>query len=580
MSNWLTYSPSSGYGDGTITITASTLSEIQDRVSAIIAKNNTHSVSASTSILQKAIPPTSITFSELVWVEDVPWNGGTATKDNCSYKVLGYYTDGSVADITSVVSISGSLYVPETEDENRHSAGTLTLTATYENLSCSGSVVAYQEKLPEYAKFLEFDILSGGTIYWCGSTAATNYSIYYKKNSGNWNNLIATPDGTGSTITVNDGDVVKFKASFTAAPYDYCYFRSDIGVRLNMSGNIMSLLDNGSFRNLTTVPESAFVGLFCGTGNIWSFNGFFGVVDASNIVMQATNLGKYCYRYMFAKCDTLIAAPTIGNSSTVMGYGSCNYMFSGCTSLTTAPSLPATTLAEICYAEMFECCTGLTRTPILPATTLAKECYSSMFNECGSLTASTELPATTLAEGCYNNMFGVCHNLVIAPSVLPATTLAKSCYANMFYWCTGMTTAPQISGVTLAERCCENMFQDCWSLETGPSILPATTLANYCYKYMFRTCKSLRRAPILPSNEDPGLEFGHFPYDGMFNGCVSLNYIKCLAKEQSELYNEIATGDRWVVGVSSSGTFVRYQGENWSRGDWGIPEGWTIVDAT
>lgn len=580
MSNWLTYSPTSGYGNGTITISASTLSEIQDRVSAIIAKNNTYSVSASTSILQKSIPPTSITFSELIWTTDVSWSGGTATKDNCYYKVLGYYSDGSIADVTSIVSISGSLYVSETEDENRHSAGTLTLTATYDNLSCSGSVVAYQEKIPEYAKYMEFDILSGGTIYWCGNSAATNNSIYYKKNSGDWINLIATPDGTGSTITVNNGDVVKFKANFIAAPYDYCYFKSDSGVRLNMSGNIMSLLGNGSFSNLTTVPESAFDGLFCGTGNIWAFNGFFGVVDASNLIMPATNLGKYCYRNMFAKSETLIAAPTIGTSSTIMGYGSCNYMFQECTSLTTPPALPATTLAEICYASMFEYCTGLTITPVLPANAMAKDCYSYMFKNCTSLTASTELPATILADGCYYGMFNACHSLMIAPSILPATTLSDNCYREMFYWCTGLTTSPQISGVTLGERCCESMFQDCWSLETGPSILPATTLANYCYNNMFRSCKSLTRAPILPSNEDPGREFGYFPYDGMFNGCNSLNYIKCLArKAQSEISNEIETGDRWVSNVASTGTFVRYQGENWSRGDWGIPEGWTIQNA-
>ena len=47
-------------------------------------------------------------------------------------------------------------------------------------------------------------------------------------------------------------------------------------------------------------------------------------------------------------------------------------MFNGCTSLTTAPALPATKLANSCYAYMFEECTSLTTAPDLPAMELAE----------------------------------------------------------------------------------------------------------------------------------------------------------------------------------------------------------------
>ena len=60
-------------------------------------------------------------------------------------------------------------------------------------------------------------------------------------------------------------------------------------------------------------------------------------------------------------------------------------MFNNCTSLTTAPTLPATTLANNCYAYMFENCTSLTTAPALPATTLANNCYAYMFRGCTSL---------------------------------------------------------------------------------------------------------------------------------------------------------------------------------------------------
>jgi len=73
--------------------------------------------------------------------------------------------------------------------------------------------------------------------------------------------------------------------------------------------------------------------------------------------------------------------------------------------------LPATTLAESCYARMFYNCTHLTTAPELPATTLATGCYYSMFAGCTNLTTAPELPATTLAMGCYYYMFSGCTNL-------------------------------------------------------------------------------------------------------------------------------------------------------------------------
>ena len=51
------------------------------------------------------------------------------------------------------------------------------------------------------------------------------------------------------------------------------------------------------------------------------------------------------------------------------------------------------------------------------------------------------LPATTLANNCYASMFRICSSLTTAPA-LPATTLADSCYESMFYNCTALTAAP------------------------------------------------------------------------------------------------------------------------------------------
>ena len=87
-------------------------------------------------------------------------------------------------------------------------------------------------------------------------------------------------------------------------------------------------------------------------------------------------------------------------------------MFLGCTSLTTAPELPATTMAEDCYAYMFSGCSTLITVPSsLPAATLAEGCYYAMFDGCSALTTAPALPATTLAEDCYAYMFYGCSSL-------------------------------------------------------------------------------------------------------------------------------------------------------------------------
>ena len=136
---------------------------------------------------------------------------------------------------------------------------------------------------------------------------------------------------------------------------------------------------------------------------------------------------------------------------------------SECATLTKAPELPATTLADGCYAEMFLGCKSLTTAPALPATTLTDRCYAGMFYDCTSLSAAPSLPATTLARYCYGRMFSRCTSLTAAPS-LPATTLVDYCYSSMFYGCTSLTAAPSLPATTLADYCYCSMFSNCSKL--------------------------------------------------------------------------------------------------------------------
>ena len=98
-------------------------------------------------------------------------------------------------------------------------------------------------------------------------------------------------------------------------------------------------------------------------------------------------------------------------------------MFYNCSSLTAAPELPATTLADRCYASMFWNCTSLTDAPALSATTLAESCYYFMFRGCTSLSsvevAFTAWNPSDATTSWLNNV--AASGTFTCPSMLPDT---------------------------------------------------------------------------------------------------------------------------------------------------------------
>lgn len=326
-------------------------------------------------------------------------------------------------------------------------------------------------------------------------------------NGISWTAYTSTTGGT-TIATLNEGEKVFLKGTNAA------YGTSNLGAwssfssnkKFNVYGNLMSLVYGDNFINKMTIENrSAFIHLFHGSN----------VVDAGNLVMQASTLAEYCYYDMF--------------------YG-CHY-------LTVAPELPATTLANDCYDGIFAQCTSLTTAPALPASTLANRCYMNMFQGCTSLVNAPVLSSMTLADWCYYLMFNGCTSLTTAPA-LPATTLTNHCYENMFQGCTSLTVAPELPALTLANNCYDEMFQGCTSLRTAPE-LPAETLVSNCYYQMFY------KASLL-------------------------NNIKCLA-------TDISATDctkSWVTDVWANGTFTKAASmSNWTTGNNGIPNNWTIQNA-
>ena len=280
---------------------------------------------------------TAITFNSITWVTDVPAAGGTATKDNCSFKVYAKYDNGISVDISSDATVTGELVVPSSTSGQRHEVGQLALTASYGGLTATGNVAAYQAAVDFSTEPLTFNILSAGTINWTASNTSIAKTIDYKLNNGDWISITSNTGSSVPTITVNPGDKIQFRGNNTQygnSSSNYNSFRGSTA-SFEAEGNIMSLIYGDEFKNnLTISSDYAFAKLFIDCTKL---------VSAENLILPATTLANYCYEEMFY----------------------------GCTSLTTAPELPATTLADSCYYYMFQGCTSLKTAPALPATTLA-----------------------------------------------------------------------------------------------------------------------------------------------------------------------------------------------------------------
>ena len=262
--------------------------------------------------------------------------------------------------------------------------------------------------------YLTFDIVSGGTIVWSGTSRDKGINLLYSRDNGvSWEKLLFRDD-----ITVEAGDKILFKSEAPSGIRGASFSGST--AIFDVSGNILSIIYGDNFPGQTVIPGAAFYSMFLGTK----------VRDAGNLSLPSMSLSNMCYKRLFYNCHHLVSAPV----------------------------LPATNLADYCYEAMFLGCTSLVYAPLLPATNLAQGCYRTMF--WGShIRSMPELPATTLYPGCYNGMFSHCSSLIYL-SELPATTLAEACYLGMFSSCPSITAAPDLNALDVPYAAYELMFAD------------------------------------------------------------------------------------------------------------------------
>lgn len=550
--SWITYSPTSGSSTAdTITLTASPNNGDNERSGDFVIFNKTSQQTIVIPVSQLPVPylrlvPSSIIISSqggtatvnvesnIDWslkisgetvvtgititaeaISDVPSSGGSINYNNCNYTVTAYYDDNTTKEVTDTATISSNtLEVSASTIGYRHNVGTLTINASYNGYTASTDVDIYQE---EYIPTETVTGVSFSSITWTTDVPASGGT--------------ATKDNCTYIVTAdyNNGNRV-----------DITTLTPDEGLLVEGSKTVSASTDTsrhsvGSLSlDITYFPEfTATTPVYTATTAITVYQEAYEEPDLRNE-----------YFTIVAESDGDIYWKASNSSNTV----SLKYSKD---SGSTWSTITATTSGKRISLK-----SGQTAMFKGTNTTLAPNYYNNYFSGGTNFRYSIRGNIMSLFDG--NNFSGL------------TSFSVDDCCLGLFANNSGLTDASLLllPATAITKECYREMFFKCTSLQGVPSLLPATTLTDFCYAYMFNGCTSLTTAPVLPATT-----LAKNCYTGMFWDCSSLNYIKCLATDISA----ISCTSSWVIGVASTGTFVKPS----SMGDWktgvdGIPTGWTV----
>jgi len=286
-------------------------------------------------------------------------------------------------------------------------------------------------------------------------TANIQYFSWSKDNGTTWETVNNVDNQqVVANINVKCLDKVIFKAecesgtNYTTKASETsstpCVFTSTC--RVNLGGNLASLMYGDNFVGVTTMKTSASHAFFTLFSDLK-------VIDASCLVLPFTTLTNAIYQKLFYNNNTLVVAPRC---------------------------LPAKSLSQQAYVSMFLDCPSLIKGPQILCTTIGKSAMTSMFRGCVSLTEAPVISATTtLGQSCCFRMFSGCTGLTKVQTRFPNVALNTYCYYGMYDGCTSMTTAPVLPSPTLKGNCYGNMFKGCSNLSYIKALFTTTPSDTY-----------------------------------------------------------------------------------------------------
>jgi hypothetical protein len=536
MVDWISLSQTAGTGNATITITASTLQELQDRSTSLIVSGGSQSAYLTVNQLFEnkfRVVPMTIT--------NVPWSGGSYSLSVSSSTA--WHVDTALTDSWITVESSGSNYcniaVGINSDDSRRGRLTIRnannllrtvdiLQASRENISINPSsmVLPSQSGVAYFHVFayVPWTIESSGSWYtfntMSGESGDTTLIMEYEKNDDDalrYDTFYLT-DGdyrAKATLTQESKYIDRSTEYFTVVAEDdgevTFYIYNDFGVENATAGDVVTTVDYRinygvwntlEFKYLSAATVSVNMGdqvAFRGTNNCYGG-------DDSDVV---SGFGHSTYLRL-VKSDTTQGAFTVFGNIMSLFWGDA---FIGKKAFPTEDS-------HLLESFFYDSRLRDSRSLSLPASTVPDSAYRKMFFGCDEMTAGPELPATAFSGGYnYYSMFSNCSSLVLPPSVLPATAVTSNAYRLMFSY-TPITVTPRIMAESIGMMGTMQMFSWCTELVSISYFSPSSVGANGCYA-MFNSCHKLE---YIPSDilSKPNLTMGNIAFDSMFAYCYSL----------------------------------------------------------
>lgn len=361
--------------------------------------------------------------------------------------------------------------------------------------------------------------------------------------------------------------------------------------RLEVGGNMMSLISRENFHKTVLTAPYAFQYLFSSTDVVNDSENYraSNIYNLRHLVFPHT-LSDYCCHSLFKYNTGVRYWPTgkIFGECNHYPTGCCQEMFKQCSGYMSDSYWSGLDFAETdtvgdyaFYGMFMESAIDNFKFSLI-ADALGSHSFARMFYNCKSIKrngSSSMLMVGHYGPNSCEEMFAYSsiNRLVYMSNYPKEPSFGSQCFAQMYANCPylelGASGSVDYFGNNLKDDlgdfCFEYMFAYCpkiWlTQDEVDKMLPFTKLGVGCYEGMFKGCTKLTQAPNLPATVLKGQ-----CYREMFQGCTKLNSIKAMfidGTASQALQN-------WVQGVSSTGTFTRNSIATWTNEY--APSGWTI----